>query len=67
MRDLGATAWIPDHCVFAFAFQNSLLEKQTGALKLVASLYRNVVCETVLAAGVLLIVGLLGVIPPPMH
>jgi putative copper export protein len=43
------------------------VEKQKGALELVASLYRNVVCETVLAAGVLLIVGLLGVIPPPMH
>ena len=35
--------------------------------KLVAALFRNVMCETILAAGVLLVVGLLGVTPPPMQ
>jgi len=30
-------------------------------------LVRNVICETLLAAGVVLIVGYLGVTPPPMH
>jgi copper resistance protein D len=43
------------------------VEEQPGPPKFVTSLYRNVVCETVLAAGVLLVVGLLGVTPPPMH
>jgi copper resistance protein D len=43
------------------------VEEQRGKPKFVASLYRNVACETVLAAGVLLIIGLLGVTPPPMH
>jgi len=42
-------------------------DPQRGSPKFVASLYRNVACETVLAAGVLLIIGLLGVTPPPMH
>lgn len=43
------------------------VEKQEESPKLVAALFRNVVCEAILAAGVLLIVGLLGVTPPPMH
>ena len=43
------------------------VDPQRGSPKFVASLYRNVACETVLAAGVLLIVGLLGVTAPPMH
>lgn len=34
---------------------------------LVRSLIRNVVCETLLGAGVLLVVGYLGVTPPPMQ
>jgi putative copper resistance protein D len=42
-------------------------DPQRGSPKFVACLYRNVACETVLAAGVLLIVGLLGVTAPPMH
>jgi copper resistance protein D len=33
----------------------------------VQSLIRNVVCEILLAAGVVLVVGFLGVTPPPMH
>ena len=43
------------------------VEEQPERSKFIVSLYRNVVCETVLAAGVLLVVGLLGVTPPPMH
>jgi copper resistance protein D len=41
--------------------------RQGESSKLVSSLFRNVLCEAVLAAGVLLIVGLLGISPPPMH
>jgi putative copper resistance protein D len=43
------------------------VEKLGESPKLVAALFRNVMCETILAAGVLLVVGLLGVTPPPMH
>ncbi len=43
------------------------VDPQRGSPKFVARLYRNVACETVLAAGVLLIVGLLGVTAPPMR
>ncbi len=43
------------------------VDPQRGSPEFVASLYRNVACETVLAAGVLLIIGLLGVTPPPMR
>jgi copper resistance protein D len=43
------------------------VEKQAESPKLIAALFRNVMCEAILAAGVLLIVGLLGVTPPPMH
>ena len=43
------------------------IEKQAESPRLIASLFRNVMCEAILAAAVLLIVGLLGVTPPPMH
>jgi copper resistance protein D len=43
------------------------VEKPGESPKLVAALFRNVMCEAILAAGVVLIVGLLGVTPPPMH
>jgi putative copper resistance protein D len=42
-------------------------QRPSSAPKLVESLVRNVACETILAGGVLLVVGFLGVTPPPMH
>jgi copper resistance protein D len=45
----------------------AMVEKQAESPKLIVALFRNVTCEAILAAGVLLIVGLLGVTSPPMH
>jgi putative copper resistance protein D len=42
-------------------------QRASSAPKLVESLVRSVTCETILAGGVLLVVGFLGVTPPPMH
>jgi copper resistance protein D len=42
-------------------------QRESSPPKLVESLVRNVTCETILAGGVLLVVGFLGVTPPPMH
>jgi copper resistance protein D len=45
----------------------AVAENKGGALtpRLVESLIRNVACETLLAAGIILVVGHLGVTPPP--
>ena len=47
----------------------AMVDKQgrLPATKLVESLVRNVICETILAACVILVVGFLGVTPPPTH
>jgi copper resistance protein D len=49
--------------------RSAMVESQraSSAPKLVESLIRNVTCEIILAGGVLLVVGFLGVTPPPMR
>jgi copper resistance protein D len=47
----------------------AMVEAQAAGIvmKPMSSLIRSVICETFLAAGVVLVVGFLGATPPPMH
>ncbi|MBV8377123.1 MAG: CopD family protein [Verrucomicrobia bacterium] len=63
---LGFAGWnllVLKPCVIRLAS----VHKKPNLPEPIALLVRNVVCETVLAAFVLLVVGFLGVTPPPVH